>query len=382
MLKKELDALKEKKLYRTLYDLAPVEGSCTKRSFKGKEYTLFCSNDYLGLAHDKRIKEVVKSVTDSHGTGSGASRLINGTTDMHVMLEKKIAEFKRKEASLCYSTGYMANLGVISALADKNSLIVVDKLNHASIIDACRLSEANMRVYPHNNMSKLEKILQRSSAYKRKIIITDSIFSMDGDAADLLTIVGLKKKYNALLIVDEAHAVGVLGQRGSGLAESLDCEKDIDVTVGTLSKACGLLGGFAAGRKEIIEYLVNKSRAFIYTTALPPAFCAAACKALDLIEEGKERSKLTENINFFKQTSNKLGEAFNSHLSAIFPIIIGEAKEALSIADQLFEEGFFVPAVRPPTVPKGASRLRITLSAAHSFAEIQELINIIAQKKR
>ena len=359
----ELESLKKTGLYRKPVSIERINGS--RITISKKEYLLFCSNNYLGLANHPKVMQRAIEATKEFGFGAGASRLISGNTVLHEELEKRIARFKGLAAALVFPTGYMANLGAITALVDESDTVIIDRLNHASIIDACRLSKAKLQVYPHKDMDALEKILARSAHYQKRLIITDSVFSMDGDIAPLPQIVELARKYNAITMIDEAHATGIIGKTGKGAEEYFGIEGQIDIVMGTLSKALGSLGGFIAGSYELIDYLKNKARSFIYTTALPPAACAAALAALDIIEAEPElRNKLAENIR-----------AFGERETPIIPLIIGDAKKTMEISQKLFEQGLFISGVRPPTVPEGESRLRITVTASHSKEEIECLVS-------
>jgi len=370
-----LSQARENNMYRSLNVLSPSSGTATHRQWNGNEYILFCSNDYLGLSAHPRVVQAAQCALEKYGVGSGASRLISGTTDWHHRLEEKIAHFKNKEAALVFSSGYHANVGIITALADKNTLLVIDKLSHASIIDACKLSEATLRIYPHNNMKKLEALLQHASDYERTLIVTDSVFSMDGDCALLKKIIALKEQYGAMLMIDEAHATGVFGERGSGLAEALGCEDQVDIIMGTLSKAVGGLGGYCATSRVIVDYLINKSRSFIYTTSLPAVLCAAAYEAITIIEEGKQlREQLWKNTEEIKKAIEKRGYRIGQTATPIIPIIIGDTDKTLSLAQKLFDQHIYIPAVRPPTVPKGEARLRLTVSAAHTATDVEQLL--------
>ncbi len=350
----ELDSLKKSGLYRQLKIIDP------------KKHLIFCSNDYLGLTNHPKIIEATKGLK----TGSGASRLVSGNIPIHEELENKIAKFKKREAAIVFPTGYMANLGVISALTNEKDLIIIDRLNHASIIDGCRLSKAKLKVYPHKDMAALEKILQQSEKFKKKLIITDSVFSMDGDIAPLPQIVALAKKYNAITMIDEAHATGTIGKTGRGAEEYFGIEGQVDIVMGTLSKAIGSLGGFVAGKKELIDFLVNKSRSFIYTTALPPTCCAASIAAFEIIESNPGLiEQLKTNARLIKSDAK----------TPIIPILIGDAKKTMEISEKLFAKGIFVSGIRPPTVPEGKSRLRITVSAAHTKEEIECLLSSLQE---
>jgi glycine C-acetyltransferase/8-amino-7-oxononanoate synthase len=343
----ELAELKKAGLYRALRVVDP------------KTHTIFCSNDYLGLSQHPVVKEKTIATIKEYGFGAGASRLISGNTAIHEELEKKIAQFEKRAAALVFPTGYMANLGAITALVDENDTVIIDRLNHASIIDACRLSKAKFQIYPNKDMAALEKVLQRSAKFRRRLIITDAVFSMDGDLAPLPEIVALGKKYNALTMADYAHATGVV-----------DLPGEPDIIMGTLSKAVGSLGGFIAGSAGLIDYLRNKARSFIYTTALPPAACAASLAALEIIETEPElRQKLWSNIRSFSQTAE----------SAIIPLIVGDANKTMQLSAELFKRGFFVSGIRPPTVPNGESRLRITITATHTKEEIECLASLLQE---
>ena len=356
---KELKFLKNSLLYRSLRTISKTNGRFIE--IDGKEYINFCSNNYLGLANHPKVIEAAQAACKEFGAGSGASRLISGNTVLHEELERKLASFKGRKAAIVFPTGYMANLGIITSLVDEKDTIIIDRLNHASIIDACRLSKAKLQVYPHKDMQTLEKILKRSVKFKKRLIITDSIFSMDGDIAPLPQIVKLAKEYKAITMIDEAHATGVLGTRGKGLEEHFGIEGQVDIVMGTLSKAIGSLGGFVAGSHELVDYLRNKARSFIYTTALPPSACAAAIAALEIIEEQPElRERLWENVKILKAKP----------ASPIIPILIGDLGKTMEISAKLFERGIFLSGIRPPTVPEGECRLRLTVMAIHTQEDL------------
>lgn len=381
----ELDLLKSKFLYRELRTLDQVEGIHAR--FGTKKVTLFCSNDYLGLSVDPRVIQTFQQASKIFGVGSGASRLISGSTRAVNSLENRIAQFKKKESALVFSTGYLANLGIITSLCGKEDVVIADKLNHASILDACKLSGATIRVYPHKSTIYLEKILKQCQSFRKRLIVTDSVFSMDGDLAPLSEIVSLKQQYDALLMIDEAHGTGVFGKQGHGVAEHFNLEDQIDISMGTMSKAMGILGGFVAGSEKLIQYMVNKSRPFIFSTALPPAICAAAEEALDIIERDTAlREKLWKNIERMNKGLNVILSRFEDTAkdpanarffglgSPIIPILIGDEEKALHLSKRLLEHGFFVPAVRYPAVPKGKARLRITVSALHTPESIDQFV--------
>lgn len=381
-IEEELQGLRQEGLYRSLLSVEGVEGPFVK--IGGKKYLCFCSNDYLGLAGHPRIKRVAQEAIERYGWGTGASRLVSGNTTIHEALESALGGFKGTEAALVFPSGYMANVGTITALVGKGDIVIGDRLNHASLIDGCRLSGADFRVYAHKDTEGLEGILRRSSQYRKRLIVTDGVFSMDGDLAPLPHIVELAKKYKAMLMVDDAHGTGVLGKKGKGTLEHYGLERGVDVQMGTLSKALGGIGGFVAGSKTLIEYLKNRSRPFIYTTALPVAACAAAREALKIIEEEpSKREALWRNVRCLKEGLSVQGfKGLNVQEveSPIFPIVIGDAKEAVALSRSLFEKGLWVMAIRPPTVPEGTSRLRVTVTSEHTQEHVQALLHALAEK--
>ena len=343
---------------------------------QGKEVVLFASNDYLGLSCHPEVIEAAVEGVKQFGVGSGASQLISGHTEAHSHLEKRLSSFMDTEASLIFPSGFQANLSVISTLIGKDDLVVMDKLNHASLIDGCRLSEAHFRVFPHKNYERLDEILSSHSEAPRKLIVSDSVFSMDGDFADLEKLCELKEKHGAILLVDEAHAIGVFGLKGSGLVEEKKLLDKVDIRVGTLSKSIGCQGGFVSASNQIIDYLVNFARPLIFSTAVPPHLCSAASKAIDLIESGRElRQQFLWDVFTIKEELVKdLQFEIGSTESPIIPILLGESKRALEFSRELMERGFYVPAIRPPAVPKGKARLRLALSAAHLSEDKEGLL--------
>ncbi|MEK6728887.1 MAG: 8-amino-7-oxononanoate synthase, partial [Planctomycetota bacterium] len=345
------DELKELKERALLRHLRTVEGPQEPYiQVHGKSYLSFCSNNYLGLANHPRIKDAAIEAIHRYGWGAGASRLVSGNMTPHVELEKKIAEFKGAEAALLFPTGYMANLGALCALTGKGDVVIGDKLNHASIIDGCRQSGATFRIYPHNDVSHLETLLKRHASFRRRLIVTDSVFSMDGDTAPLPEIVAVAGRYNALIMVDDAHALGVFGQQGKGMIDHCGLHGKIDIVMGSMSKALGSIGGFIAGDRSLIDFLKNKARSFIYTTALPPAACAASLAALELIRENPSlREKLWDNITYLKSRLSQYKNAPAVH-SPIIPLVIGPAEETLRISEKLYQNNILIPAIRPPTV--------------------------------
>ena len=376
----QLQALRARSLDRHLRQIGSAQGPIV--DLAGKRLINFSSNDYLGLANDLRLREAAIGAINQFGVGAGASRLISGTQLPHLRLESALAKWKGTPAALCFSSGYAAALGTLPALATKSDVVLLDKLCHASLIDGAKLSGATLRIFPHNQLAKLKSHLEwarREQPNARILIVTESVFSMDGDRAPLRDLIELKKCFNALLLLDEAHAIGVVGPNGRGLAAEENLGDDVDVQMGTLSKALGVSGGYICGSCNLIGWLVNRARSFIFSTAPPPALAAAAVAALDFISsaEGEDRRRLLwRNIDILR-------ERLSLHSgSAIFPWIVGNEQAALELATDLQAEGFFVPAIRYPTVAKGAARLRITVTAVHTAEQICSLCDAIKRLKR
>ena len=373
----ELIKIKESGLYRNLTAVENAQDTHIK--IEGKTYLSFCSNNYLGLASHPSVVAAVKDAVELYGWGAGASRLVSGNMTLHETLENEISKFKKKDAAIVFPTGYMANLGVITSLVSNGDLVICDKLNHASIIDGCRLSGADFRVYAHCNMEKLENILKKSAKYNCKLIVTDSVFSMDGDLAPLPDLVKIAAKYNAMLMVDEAHGTGVFGENGRGVVEHYDLGNEVYVVMGTLSKAIGSLGGYVSGDIDLISYLRNKARTFMYTTALPPAVCAASIAGIKLIQEDPSmRVSLWNNVRLIKDKLNSLNINTISSESQIIPILIGDAKKAVKVSKLLYDNGILIPAIRPPTVPANSSRLRMTVMSSHTKHDLERLSQTIS----
>ena len=395
-----LKALRAASLDRHLRELSSAQGS--KVEIDGRRFVNFSSNDYLGLANDPRLHKAAIEVINEFGVGAGASRLISGTQSPHVRLERSLAKWKGIEAALSFSSGYAAALGTIPALVTKDDVILLDKLCHASLIDGAKLSGAILRVFPHNNLRKLESLLEwarREHPGKHILIVTESVFSMDGDRAPLRDLVELKKRFDALLMLDEAHSVGVIGTNGRGLAAEENVSGDVDVHMGTLSKALGASGGYICGSRSLIEWLINRTRSFIYSTAPPPAIAAAATATVDFLESPggeKRRLLLWKRINLLRKlllsfdvgrptfdvgllSAGRQRLTLNEASSAIFPWIVGDEQAALGFAALLKNEGFLVPAIRYPTVAKGSARLRITVTASHDEDQIQALCKAIGK---
>lgn len=368
MFEKELKDIKEKGLYRKLR-LAESEQS-SKVIIDGKEVILLSSNNYLGLANHPKIKEAAKKAIDKYGTGSGAARLISGNSVLYKELEEKLAEFKSTEAALVFGSGYLANISILSTVVEEGDLILSDELNHASIIDGCRLSRAEKVIYRHKDTKHIDEILSKNKG-RRSLIVTEGVFSMDGDIAPLPKIIALAKRYSAMVMVDDAHATGVLGKNGSGTGGHFGIKERIDIHMGTLGKALGAYGAYAAGDKELIEFLINKARGFIFTTALPPSVLASAIAAIQILEEEPHLIKnLWINRNYLADGLKNLGFNIMGSETPIIPILIGSAEKALKMSEGLFEEGIYVPAIRPPTVPENTCRLRLTVMATHTKVDL------------
>jgi 8-amino-7-oxononanoate synthase len=384
-------ALRDQSLYRQLLQIDSPQGPELK--IDGKSYLNFSSNDYLGLANDPALKKAAIQAVEKFGTGSGASRLISGSIAPHHELEKKLAAFKNTEAALVFSSGYAAAVGTICALVDSNDVIVVDKLVHASIVDAARLSGAKLRVYGHNDFDGLTKILawakkrheqpalSESDREPRTLIVTESIFSMDGDRTPLRELAEIKESFGAWLMIDEAHATGVYGATGRGLAEEYAIADKVEVQLGTLGKSLGSAGGYVCGSRALIEYLTNRARSFIFSTAPVPAAAAAASAALDILQSDRGialRKQLWQRIDQFCASRKSNDDVTAPPVrGAIIPLLIGNEAKAMEVAQKLRTLGMFVPAVRYPTVGRGQARLRVTLSAAHTAEQVAQLLEAL-----
>jgi 8-amino-7-oxononanoate synthase len=372
-LNQRLETLSEQGLRRELRRVDSAQGPRIK--IGGKTFLNFSSNDYLGLANHPALKEAAIKAIEKFGAGAGASRLICGSLAPFHELEESLANFKKTDAALTFSTGYAAAIGTICALLGKDDIIVIDKLVHACIVDAARLSGAKLRVFDHNDLNDLENILKwadkKSKAVngKRKaeiLVVTESIFSMDGDSAPLLEIVELKNKYGAWLMVDEAHATGLYGKNRRGLTEEFGVSGQIEIQMGTLGKALGASGGYICGSRALVDFLVNRARSFIFSTAPVPAAAAAASAGIRLMQSNEGKAGCDALWKLLKQFNPKSA-------SAIIPIIIGDEAKAVELAAKLREQNIFIPAIRYPTVARGAARLRVTLTAAHSAKDVAEL---------
>lgn len=378
LIKEELAKIREKGLYRVLRTVETAQGP--RVTIDGREMILLSSNDYLGLANHPKVKEVACDAIGKYGFGSGASRLISGSMTPHLEFEERFAKFKGTEAALLFNSGYAANSGVIPAMTGFGDTIFSDRLNHASIVDGCRLSRADFRRYRHLDMKALERYLTYASENDdkagRKLIVTDGVFSMDGDIAPLDKIVALAKEHDCMLMVDDAHGTGVLGTSGRGTAEHLGIAvEDIDIYMGTLGKALGSYGAYVAGSRELIDYLINKARSFIYSTSLPPAMAAAAIAAIEIIEDEPERrERLLENAAIMRHGLKDMGlEIMDSH-TQIIPILTVDSNIACEMMELLMDEGVYALAIRPPSVPEGTSRLRVTVTSEHSQDDLNKAI--------
>jgi len=374
VLGQELDGLKRRGLFRAMKRIDSMQGPTV--FIDGKEVILLSSNNYLGLAsHPEVIKAQIRAA-EEFGAGSCASRLISGNMYLHEKLEEKTAVFKGTESTILFPTGYMANIGIISALVGEGDLVLSDKLNHASIIDGARLSGAVLRTYPHKNLKRLEEILKKAPPYKKRLIITDGIFSMDGDIAPLPELVKLSQRFKAILMLDDAHATGVLGKRGRGTCEHFGIKNGVDIQMGTFSKALGNLGGFVAGSKTLVEYIRNRARSFIYSTSLPPAIIAGCIKAIEIVEnDAGLREQLWSNVRRFRKGLADLNFNIMGAETQIIPVCMADASLTMDAARFLLENGIFAPGVRPPTVARNKCRIRTSLMATHTDAHIDRAID-------
>lgn len=374
--KEDLDALTARGLRRVLEPLSSPQGPVIQ--IGGETLVNFSSNDYLGLARDPRLAHAAAAAMGRHGLGTGASRLVVGDSTAHQALEEKLASFMDAEAARLFNSGYAANVGVLSALVGPGDVIFSDELNHASLIDGCRLSRARTAVYPHGDLKGLDLLLNAMPG-RRRIVCTDAVFSMDGDWAPLAGLVELCRKHGAALVVDEAHALGVVGARGAGLCEELGLAREVDVRVATLGKSLGVFGAFVATSKNVAEVLHHKARSLVFSTALPASLCVAASEALAIVEtDGELRARLWRNIRRFADLLRELGLPAEAQ-SPIFAIVLGDAQSAVEASKFLRARGVLVKPIRPPTVPDGTSRLRFSLSAAHTDAHLELAIESLRE---
>jgi glycine C-acetyltransferase len=377
----DIDQLKEQGLYRPLR----IIGSANTPVFTvdGKEVINLSSNNYLGLAtHPKLITAAVQA-TEWYGVGSGAVRTIAGTMTLHEELERRLADFKHTEASLTFQSGFTANTGVLQSLLKDEDVIISDQLNHASIIDGIRLSRAPRKVFPHKDMDGLESVLKETQSARVRLVVTDGVFSMDGDIAPMPDIVDLAERYGAIVMIDDAHGSGVLGKNGRGTVNHFGLDGRVQIQIGTLSKAIGAVGGYVAGDQILRDFLIHMARPFLFSTSQPPGVVASCIAALDVLEQEPEIiDRLWDNTRFFKQKLTDLGFNTGRSETPITPIIVGEAPQAMALSDKLFERGVFAQGIGFPTVAKGQARLRTMVSAAHTKEQLQQALDAIAEAGR
>jgi 8-amino-7-oxononanoate synthase len=372
-----LDSIARQGLYRSRRIIESPQG--INLHIDGRQLLNFCSNDYLGLANHPEVVKVFKSAVDRFGVGSGSAHLVCGHSASHHALEEELAEFTGRDRALLFSTGYMANIGVISALLSRSDTVIEDRLNHASLLDGGLSSGARFVRYAHANVADLTMKLEKAQG--EKLVVTDGVFSMDGDFAPVNALSAAAKNHSAWLMVDDAHGLGVLGKRGGGLLDYCELKQDdVQILMGTLGKALGTSGAFIAGSETLIETLIQKSRTYIYTTAMPPALAEATRASLKIvITENWRRDKLAKLVSQFRKGAEQLGLELMSSSSAIQPLLIGDSQKSVAISNDLLEKGFLVSAIRPPTVPQNTARLRITFSAMHEEIHIDRLLSALAE---
>ncbi len=373
-LQEELNQMKDEGTFRELIPLESAQGS--RVTIKGKDVIQLSSNNYLGLTNHPRMKEAAEKAIEEYGVGTGSVRTIAGTLSMHEEYERKLAKFKHTEAALVFQSGFTTNQGVLSSMLNDQDVVISDELNHASIIDGIRLTKAARKIYKHVDTESLEEALKASSEYRTRLVVTDGVFSMDGNIAPLPEIVELAEKYDALIMVDDAHASGVLGENGRGTVNHFGLDGRVHIQVGTLSKAIGVLGGYVATSQTLKEYLIHKGRPFLFSTSHPPAVTAACDAAVDvLLEEPELIQKLWDNTKFFKDGLTKLGFDTGISKTPITPVMIGDDALTHKFSDELFKEGVFAQGIVFPTVPKGKARIRTIVTAEHSKEELQEALD-------
>ena len=378
----ELAALREQNLYNTIRTIDSPQGAWIV--VDGKRVLNFCSNNYLGLANDARLKQAAHDAVEKFGVGPAAVRSIAGTLSLHNELEKRLADFKGVEATISFQSGFNSNGAVIPALVGKEDVIFSDELNHASIIDGARLSGANIARYTHNDAEALEDaITQSAGTYRRALIVTDGVFSMDGDIAPLPQIVEVAERHDILLMVDDAHGEGVLGRGGRGIVDHFGMHGRVDVEVGTMSKAFGVVGGYVAGKKEIVEWLRQRGRPFLFSSAVTAADAAACLRAVDILEESTELvEKLWDNARYFKTEMQRLGFDTGASETPITPVMLGDAQLAQNFSRALFDNDVFAMAIKYPTVPQGKARIRVMISAAHSREDLDKGLEVFGKVGR
>lgn len=374
----ELRALHEQGLYNTIRTIGSAQGAWLV--VDGRRVLNFCSNNYLGFANHPRLKEAAVRAVEKYGVGPAAVRSIAGTLDLHLELEERLARFKGAEAAISFQSGFNANLATIPALIGKEDVIFSDELNHASIIDGCRLSGGRIIRYAHNDPEDLERQISQATGYRRAIIITDGVFSMDGDIAPLPAICEVAERHNLILMVDDAHGEGVLGRGGRGIVDHFGLHGRVDIEIGTLSKAFGVVGGYVAGKKTIVEWLRQRGRPFLFSSAVTAADTAACIAAVDVLEKSTELvDRLWENTRYFKREMQRLGFDIGKSETPITPVMLGEAHVAQQFSRRLFEEGLFAMAVTYPTVPRGKARIRVMVSATHTRADLDQALELFAR---
>ena len=381
-LKDKIKDLKEQGVYRKLPTLEGANEA--EIILNGKKVINLSSNNYLGFANHPRLKEAAVKAVEKYGIGSGAVRTIVGNMDIHEELEDVLAQFKREEAVMVFQSGFNCNAGTIQAITEKGDLIVSDELNHASIIDGARLSRADKTIYKHNDMDSLEKVLKENrEKYKNILIITDGVFSMDGDVADLPSIVNLAEKYEAMTYVDDAHGSGVLGENGRGTVDHFGLHGRVDFSIGTLSKAIGAIGGYVAGSKTMQDWLSHRGRPILFSTSLPPAAVGAIIEAVKMLMESSEYTdRLWSNSRFFKEKLGKLGFDTGKSETPITPVIIGDEAKTMEFSKKLFENGVFVSGIVFPTVPKGTGRVRCMVTAGHTEEQLERAVGVFEKVGR
>jgi glycine C-acetyltransferase len=373
----ELDALKTQGLFTAIRTLSSPQGAWL--DVDGHRVLNFCSNNYLGLANHPHLKDSAQQAIETHGVGPGAVRTIAGTMDLHLELEQRLADFKDVEAAISFQSGFNANLAVIPALVGKEDVIFSDELNHASIIDGCRLSRARVVRYRHNDADDLRRVVKETQeeGYRRALLVTDGVFSMDGDIAPLDHLTPVAEEYDLMLMVDDAHGEGVLGRGGRGIVDHFGLHGRVDIEVGTMSKAFGVVGGYVAGRRPVVDWLRQRGRPFLFSSAVTPADAAACIAAVDLLEESTDLvDRLWENGRYFKAGMKKLGFDTGVSETPITPVMLGEAPLAQGFSKRLYEEGVFATAIGFPTVPRGKARIRVMISAAHSTDDLDQALAV------
>jgi glycine C-acetyltransferase len=374
----ELAAMRQQGLYRQLRVLEGEQSAHT--TFDHRSVVNLSSNNYLGLTTHPRLREAALDAVRKFGAGSGSVRTIAGTMELHMELERRLARFKNVEAVVVFQSGFTANAGTVSAILNKDDVIISDELNHASIIDGCRLSRAAIKVFPHKDVAAARKILSELPAAQRKLLITDGVFSMDGDLGPLPELCDAAEQYGAIMMVDDAHASGVFGRQGRGTIDHFQCHGRVDIQVGTLSKAVGVLGGYVAGTTAFIEFLHHRARPFLFSTSHPPAVVAACIAALDVLEQEPQwMAQLWDNTAFFKAGLQSLGFNTGRSESPITPVIVGEAALAMQMSDRLFAEGVFAQGIGFPTVARGQARLRTIVTATHTRDDLQFALDTFAK---